>query len=366
MEAKISKKLFCSLVGVFFLFCLNLPGMGTLMTAHAGTEKELVVQTWGGLVLDALTEAYFKPFTKETGVKVVPVSAGADQFGKITAQVRSGNIEWDLIEGPDYPTMENAAKNGLLEPIDYEIVTDTKDLIPGSVKKWAFGMDPEVAVITYNHKRFPGENRPRTWKDFFDVERFPGPRTMPNWGLPHQVLAAALLADGVSPEDLIPIDFERAFHKLDQIKPHVRVWYTGGDQSIQTMLREEAVIGMLTDGRAKGAKELGVPLSIEWNQGLAYICYWAVVKGAPHKTTAMEFLNFACRPELQATFTKIVKYTGVNRKLLDYLDPSEAKDQCIHPDNWNRLLQFPSAKDASWVTSHSDEITERWNSWLSQ
>ena len=41
----------------------------------------------------------------------------------------------------------------------------------------------------------------------------------------------ALLADGVAPSKLFPLDLDRAFHKLDQIKPNVAVWWKTGDQS---------------------------------------------------------------------------------------------------------------------------------------
>src|SRR3989442_1490871 len=43
----------------------------------------------------------------------------------------------------------------------------------------------------------------------------------------------ALVADGVPPDKVFPMDVDRAFRKLDQIKPHVKVWWTQGNQSQQ-------------------------------------------------------------------------------------------------------------------------------------
>ena len=44
-----------------------------LLTKHSYAEDEnvLVVSEWGGWFQDALREAYFKPFTKKTGIKVI-------------------------------------------------------------------------------------------------------------------------------------------------------------------------------------------------------------------------------------------------------------------------------------------------------
>jgi spermidine/putrescine-binding protein len=359
-------------VKFFTVFCLGFLVFaisfffGNVKVVEGKKANELVVQTWGGIAHEAEEKAFFRPFEEKTGIKVVPVVVGAGLFGKIGAQVRSNNVEWDIITAMDYPSIATAANKGLMEAIDYDIVTNTADLIPGSTKKYGVANSVEVQVITYNHEKFSKEKYPKNWKEFFDVESFPGPRTMPNWGIPDQVLVAALLADGVAPDELVPIDYDRAFKKLDAIKPYVKVWYTGGDQSIQTMLREEAVIGMLTDGRAKGAIEMGAPINIVWEKGLFYHAYLAVVKGAPHRKAAMEFINFCCQPKPQSIYTKIVKYSGSNPKLLKFLDRGEQKNQAIHPDNFDKLIQYPSDENAEWVTAHKDEINEKWNTWLSQ
>ncbi|MFX8637212.1 extracellular solute-binding protein, partial [Acinetobacter baumannii] len=52
-------------------------------------------------------------------------------------------------------------------------------------------------VLAYNTKALAGK-QPTGWKDFFDVQNFPGPRSLPDtgdreWWVP----VAALAADGV-------------------------------------------------------------------------------------------------------------------------------------------------------------------------
>jgi putative spermidine/putrescine transport system substrate-binding protein len=53
------------------------------------------------------------------------------------------------------------------------------------------------------------------------VRRFPGPRSLRNH--PVDNLEFALLADGAAMDKLYPIDMDRAFRKLDEIRQHVAV-----------------------------------------------------------------------------------------------------------------------------------------------
>jgi len=357
----VSSFVICFMSVALFLTGVSFPGK-----ALAGSDKELVIQTWGGSKATAEKHAFYDPFTEATGIKITLVEASGDTLGKVAAQVRSGNVEWDLISGYPYPNVEAAAKKGLFEEIDYSIVTDTKDLMAGSVKKWGLGQEVNAVMLAYNTNKWPGDNHPKTWTDFFDVKKFPGPRAMANWGTPGENLAIALLADGVAPDKLIPFDYDRAFKKLDQIKPHVKVWYTSGDQLIKILQDEEVVMAQTWDGRSKYAKQYGAPINLIWDQGLFYICYWNVVKGAPHKKAAMQFLNFINRPELQAIFTNYIWYSSANVKSVNFLHPSIQKDQAIYPENRKKLVKFPNEKTGKWLADHQDEMAEKFNNWIMQ
>ncbi len=337
MKKKVIKTLFS--ISVIFLASVSLMMINANFPggAWAGQDNELVIQTWGGAKATAEKHAFYDPFTEKTGIKVIMVEAAGDTLGKVAAQVRSGNVEWDLISGYPYPYVETAAKKGLLEEIDYSIVTDTKDLIPGSVKKWGLGQELNAVVLAYNINKWPGDNHPKSWADFFDVEKFPGPRAMANWGAAEDNFIVALLADGVPADKLIPIDYDRAYKKLDQIKSHVKVWYSSGDQLMQALQSEEVVMAQVWDGRAKTAMVNGAPIKLAWDKGLFYICYWNVIKGAPNKEAAMQFLNFINRPEQQAIFTNYISYSSANPKSVKFLHPTVHEQQAVHPDNLKKL-----------------------------
>ncbi|MBW2056703.1 MAG: ABC transporter substrate-binding protein [Deltaproteobacteria bacterium] len=355
--------------GSVFVSCLVLllvlAGGCFVPSAHAG-RNHIVVQTWGGSITEAQEKAFFEPFTEETGIKVVAVEAGVSVGGKLDAMMRSGNIEWDMISADYEGYNQKYYDKGYLEDIDYGIVTHTKDLVPGSLKKWGVAQYLECVVLAYNTKVFPEGKRPKSWKDFFDVKRFPGPRAMHNWGGPSDNLSIALMSEGVSPDDLFPLDFDRAFKIMDKIKPHIKVWYTSGEQLMQALIDGEVVMAVSTDGRAKTAKRLGAPVAIEWNQALYFLAYNCVVKNSPMKEAAMRLIDFCNRPEQQAVFTNYMGYSGTNKKAVRYIHPSMQKDLATYPANFGKLINLYGVKNGKWQLSHMDEIDERWNTWIAK
>ena len=143
-------------------------------------------------------------------------------------------------------------------------------------------------VMGYRTDVFKEGSGPKSWADFWDVEKFPGPRTMQNG--PIDNLEFALLADGVPKDKLYPIDVDRAFSKLDQIKKHVAVWWTTGAQSAQLLIDKEAVLGTAWNGRYYGAIKHGAPLVIEWNQGAIKESAFGIPKGAKDAYWGQKFL----------------------------------------------------------------------------
>jgi putative spermidine/putrescine transport system substrate-binding protein len=366
-EEKMKKMKFESIVKSLLFAFITIGLVLIICGFHKGAwAAELVIQSWGGRDYEAKKHAFYDPFTEETGVKIVPVEAAGDLWGKVASQVKSGNVEWDIVNGYDYATVLSVANKGLLEEIDYAAVTDTADLIPGSKQKWGLGIEINVFIQTYLSEVFPGENHPKSWADFYDPKKFPGPRAIHNWGATVFNFASALLADGVPSDKLFPIDYDRSFKVLDRIKPHVKIWYTSGDQFMHALIDKEVVLAHGTDARTITAKTLGASTIIIWNQGLPAITYWNVVKGCPNKKAAMQFLNFICRPEQQAIYTNWMGAACTNSKSIRYLPPDSQEYSPLHPDNLKNQINLYTDTSTSWIVDHLDEMNEKWNEWLSK
>src|SRR5262249_59389068 len=80
-----------------------------------------------------------------------------------------------------------------------------------------------------------------------------------------RVLFGAWPAGAGRADRLYPLDVDRAFKKLDQIKPHIKVWRREGNQSQQLIRDGELDMMSIWNGRASELKEQGVPVELVWN-----------------------------------------------------------------------------------------------------
>ena len=161
--------------------------------------KQLIFNASGGSQIASLRENYLNDFEKETGIKIVDTSPV--DFGKLRAMVESGNVSWSITEigGQDgYRVTEM----GLAEPINGKIV-DRSKFQPQAQMSHVFTPSCYSTVMCYRPDAFP-KGGPKSWADFWDVKAFPGPRSMRNH--PVDNLEAALIADGVTLEQLYPLD----------------------------------------------------------------------------------------------------------------------------------------------------------------
>src|SRR5882724_3329847 len=145
----------------------------------------------GGSWQDNARRAWLEPFEKATGTKVVDTSPF--DIGKLSTMVRMRTVSWDLTDCPAV-FVPLAMKNDLLDPIDYAVV-DKEALPPENYGTHAVAYSVFTSNIVYDGRKLMGENVPKSWRDFWDLKRFPGPRAMRNQ--PLAALEAALLADGV-------------------------------------------------------------------------------------------------------------------------------------------------------------------------
>src|SRR5262249_57889854 len=115
-------------------------------------------------------------------------------------------------------------------------------------------------TLCYRRDKSPNGG-PKSWVDFWDVKRFPGARGLCINDSP-RTLIFALLADGMPADRLYPLDVDRAFKKLDQIKPHIKVWWREGNQSQQLIRDGEVDMMSIWNGRATELKEAGGPVEL--------------------------------------------------------------------------------------------------------
>jgi putative spermidine/putrescine transport system substrate-binding protein len=321
--------------------------------AEPPKPSQLVVNHSGGSMGTAMRKAFFAGFEKKYGIRVVETSPV--DFGKLRAMVQAGSVEWDLTEIGGQDAIR-ATKAGLLEKLDDTLIDRTN--YPEKARStYVFASSIYSTVIGYRTDVFKSNNHPKSWKEWWDVKAFPGARSMRNH--PVDNLEYALLADGVPADKLYPIDLDRAFRKLDEIKPHVSVWWTTGAQPAQLLVDKEVVLATGWNGRFYDVIKKGAPIEIEWGEGAMKLGSFIIPKGSKNVYWAHKMLAELAIPQQQAVYASELGYPGLNMEVPKYIDAKVRPYLPTAEQHFKRQFWI----DDAWWADNGTVAQERWNAW---
>lgn len=328
-----------------------MPEFETIPDAWKGTG-EVVVVTWGGVGTEMMRKAWFEPFEKLCGIKVIE-AIGPDPT-KVKAMVDTGTVEWDICQSGRGAMLELLKQGDYLEKIDYGMVED--GVTPNFRSEHGLDIVPYAQMIAYRTDVFA--EGPKGWADFYDVEKFPGMRSMPiatKGNIPE--LVGALIADGVNPAETYPIDIDRAIAKMATLKPHVAKWWEAGAQHMQILLDNEAPLVTAWNGRIADAQKEGHPVELVWDGGMVLNNAWLIPKGAPNLSNAQKFAAFSSSAIAQARYSALLPYGFTNVDSAKYLDPEALKHLPTAPDNYAKMVPYQHA----WWAENRPEVIEKFN-----
>jgi putative spermidine/putrescine transport system substrate-binding protein len=316
---------------------------GSASAAAAAKDNELLITTGGGTWEAAQRKAYFEPFEKATGIHIVLIP---EDHAKLLASVSMGKPEADLTS-VNAGELAGFVRRDAVTPIDYKYFdADTLANMADHLKsKYGVGAVVFSIVMAYNTVEYPAsKKRPANWREFFDTKRFPGPRSMAGCAkiVEGGDLEFASLAAGADPKHLYPIDVDKAFEKLAELKPDIGKWWTSGGEA---------------------------PIDFTNYQSLVQNDFWIVMKNSPNVDNAMKFLGFISKPTPQSVFSNEIGYGPINQKAYALIKPEIAKSLPGAPGNADsQLVQdygWWSAADAAGQTNW-DKAVKRCTALLSQ
>lgn len=310
----------------------------------------LTFVSFGGVYQEAQRKAWLEPYAELTGVQFVEDENSSN--ATIKAQVESGQVTWDVVDvGNDFGLDAHA---DLLEPLDYS-------LIPRDEMNQDLGVSdyrvPDITygvVLAYNTEQTGGQV-PEGWADYFDTTKFPGKRGA--WDYSEGgMFEFALMADGVAPADLYPLDLERATAKLDTIKDDIVFW-TSGAESQELIGSGEVAMTMIWNGRGWSAKNIdNNPVEIQWNQQIVTADYLVVPKGTPNKEAAMRFIAYTACAENNGKPSEYIPYgpTNVN---------SEPNPAMVNDLSVTNADESSAYFDDEYLIENFEEIDAAWQEW---
>lgn len=342
-----------------------LPLLTTASTLARAQQRKLVISGSGGVVADVNKAIYYTPYATAKGVSIEHVPAEQQRMGQIEAMVRAGRTAWDVTEisAADYPL---GVKKGLFEKIDYAKV-DPNNLLP-AIARQPYGVAAAAysELLVFRKDKVPAGKTMKSWADFWDAKTFPGPRTLS--ARPQSNLEFALLADGVPLVNVYTLlstkeGQDRAFRKLNQIRPHIAKFWKSGAESVQMLTNGEVYFGSTFNGRVSAMQAAGVPVEIVWNGGALHISYIGIPKGSRNIADGLDFIRFRTTDAAaMRQFIAKVPYPGFAPGLTDGMPEASARQLPTYPAN--TAAQFVG-NETFWA-DHLDKIQERWNEWMLQ
>ena len=309
---------------------------------------ELIVLTntggdWGACQRTAFADT----FEEKYGVTVIDGPFLDD--GQIMAAVESGAYDADvLFPTPSLVLDELGAK--YLEPIDFSMVPKD-ELIPGTYTNYGVALDLFSWAFGYRTDAGPA---PTKWEDFFDTTNFPGKRGLVSWDF-STVLIGALLADGVAPDQLVPLDLERAFAKLDTIKDDI-VWFDTGSAGQDLLDTGEVRFAQLYANRITSLRDKGTPVDILWDAQIIQADYLGIPKGSPNVPTAMQLIAHMVSKDVNGQFSFC--QPGAPSNSQSPVNPEIAGDlPTSHMDVRHVISSSPEI--AGYIEQNLDEIDKR-------
>lgn len=331
------------------------PARAGTVKADALKDVAMTFTSYGGAFQTGQMQGIVKPFGKLSGARIL--EDGPTEYAKIRAQVEADFVTWDVVDTDAVWSDGQCGK--LLMPLDYSII-DASKVPEGQATRCSVPAMNYATVLTYDKTKFGGRT-PQGWKDFYDVKRFPGKRAMfggAGDAAPGD-LEGALLADGVKPEDLYPLDVDRALRKLDTIRKHLVFWETGA-RSQQMLESGEVVMATVWSGRAYAAVKNGAKFEPVWNQFVPRREALVVPKGVRSPKASMALINYYLGREQQEKLTELTSYSPINTDARPKVDRLLQSYVTTTPERQRQAIDV----DDEWWAENQPRVIEKFTAWL--
>ncbi|MFI9625901.1 ABC transporter substrate-binding protein [Streptomyces sp. NPDC052042] len=326
-------------------------GCSTGSSSAGSGSKKLTFTSYGSGYQEAQARAWLTPWATTEGVTAVQDQP--TDYAKIKTMVEANRVTWDVVDTePFFPV---GACGKYAEKLDFNKIDKSK-FPKGTVSDCAVPDAMYSLVLVYNPAKYP-DAQPASIADFFDTKKFPGKRLAPGFAT-GGAIEAALIGDGVTPDKLYPLDYDRAFKKLDTLGKNLSFWETSA-QSQQALESKQADMALVWSGRAYMAAKNGSAYKPVWQDNMLAYAVLMVPKGAPNKERAMDFIAYATGPKGQATFAEDQPYAVVNSDAEPKLDNLAQAWNTARSDIQDKGFY----QNVGWWAKNQDQATKRWTDW---
>ncbi|MFB6184172.1 MAG: PotD/PotF family extracellular solute-binding protein [Haloarculaceae archaeon] len=292
-------------------------GSGGNATTTAQTTPALEPITfmqWGGAFGEAARKVLKEPFEEEFGVTVeqVPLPTPSGMLSKLQA----GNANFDLVSHWDF-TLYRGVESDLFQEIPLDEVPNVRDRVKDSFDPTDVQYDPGPAAhhvpysvsgwgLTYNTEKL---EKPDSW-DVLLSDAVSGKVSNSSWM--SGWLGQAAKHAGV-PFDEIPDRIDEIWDMIRKYDDQTYTWWGSGQQMEKLLTNGSAVAGSFWYARTyrlRAQNDVPVRYTVPKEGTCMWIETYTIPKGVSggKRRTALEFMNYINRPDVQKRFGKALRY----------------------------------------------------------
>lgn len=325
----------------------------------AWADDPLTVISFGGSNKVAQTQAFYQPWEAQGRGKIVAGEYNGE-MARLKVMVDTRSVDWDVVE-VELPELERGCDEGMFEPLPPELLGDASQYLKGAIQPCGVGFFIWSTVLAYNADKLA--TAPTGWADFWDLKKYPGKRGLRKTA--KFSLEFALMADGVAPADVYKVlaskaGQDRAFAKLDEIKPSIQ-WWEAGAQPAQYLTSGDVVMSAGYSGRIIAAQK-DANLKVVWNGGIYDFDAWAIPKGSKHVEAGRKFIQFTLQTEQQRHFAEAIPYGPATLAAIPQLDKAIAARLPNAPEHIDQQVQ----NNTQFWADYGESLEQRFNAWAAQ
>jgi putative spermidine/putrescine transport system substrate-binding protein len=324
-------------------------------TMPAKAEETVSYASYGGAYQEGVRKAILDHLPADHQMKVVDyVLSGG--IRDIRTKVKANAVDIDVAEL--YGGLcDTAVNEDLIIPLDYSKIPNAAGIPENLRKSHWIGFTAYSTVLAYN-KDVYGDNPPKNWADFFDIEKFPGTRSI-GGATPQTVSEIAMLADGVPKDKIYPIDIDKALKKWSDFKDNIAVRWTTGAQATQLATSQEVDMIAIWAARIEAAIKDGAPYAYTLNDAVMDVECLVVPKNSPNPEGAMRLINHLLDPKYQANLPDYIPYGPMNQDAFKQglISPEKAAKIVTSTENLSKQV----ITDMGFWAKHINDAQIKWD-----
>ena len=285
------------------------------------------VYVWGG----EIPKSVILQFERELGIKVNISTYDNNETMYIKLKSSQKSI-YDVVLPSSY-FVERMQKQGMLQKLDHTRLHNIKNIDPfftnnGYDKNNNYSIPLTWGVTGLFYNATWAKKTPKTWRSLWDKQWRQQLMLLDD---SREIFSMALLSLGYSANDMNPIHVQKAYQRLRDLIPNIKLFGSEGIQAV--MIDEDAIAGSAWNGDAFKAHAENQHIQFVYpNDGfVVWVDCLAMPMNPPHLNEAYQFIDYMLRAQTAARIALEEGHAITNEPGKKLLPPGIRNNAMVYP-----------------------------------